>query len=219
MCHYALFPFIRKVGFGNAVRGLIIVNLFTTLLSLSRNVFDNVYFLRKTIDAYFRLGLVSRFQFFLLGVSAYMVFSQNKLGNFGKIREIASINATNLVALLITFVLVPMNSGPNTEALGFVVLAVVASRIILDIRYLRKAMTVLGWYSYFIYFCHFKIIEIVQFFLGSFGDRYQNVMRTEPMQLIFFAIICASALFGSLLLAVSSNRFIERPIFGFGRRF
>ena len=108
----------------------------------------------------------------------------------------------------------PYPFGNQVEGLGFVCIMVFISRVSLRIPRLSQGLQLLGKYSYFIYFMHFILLASVNWILERIF--FTDSLRT--VQEIAFFITTTYVFMFSLLFAVPSMKFFERPIMNFASR-
>jgi peptidoglycan/LPS O-acetylase OafA/YrhL len=204
VAHYMLFPFIRRRRLKSVLLISAVTNFVSTIFVLIRSRIDDLSSQIDSIVAtWLRLGLFSTFTFFLYGV----------LGRHFYLKLTQDVHQESLLGkelglfVLSSFVVVcPM--GVQIEAIGYlfinIFLAISLGRVVI----IKTLLVQLGRYSYFIYFAHFLILQIIQEQLESnhFGGfLFENQITT--FLLIFFM---ASAF--SIILAKPSWKYIEFPL-------
>ena len=204
VAHYILFPFIRRRRLKSVLLISAITNFVSTTFVLIRSRIDDLSSQIDSIVAtWLRLGLFSTFTFFLYGVLGrhfYLKLTQNVH------QESLSGKELGLFVLSSFVVVCPM--GVQIEAIGYlfinIILAISLGRVVV----IRTLLVQLGRYSYFIYFAHFLILQIIQEQLESndFGGfLFENQITTF---LLIFFLTSAS----SMILAKPSWKYIEFPL-------
>ena len=204
VAHYILFPFIRRRRLKSVLLISAITNFVSTTFVLIRSRIDDLSSQIDSIVATWRrLGLFSTFTFFLYGVLGrhfYLKLTQNVH------QESLSGKELGLFVLSSFVVVCPM--GVQIEAIGYlfinIILAISLGRVVV----IRTLLVQLGRYSYFIYFAHFLILQIIQEQLESndFGGfLFENQITTF---LLIFFLTSAS----SMILAKPSWKYIEFPL-------
>lgn len=209
--HYILFPLIGKYGIRNVIKYSCFIKLISLLILklVSNNTFFELpNFFTLVANAWLRLNLFATFDFFILGVIAYLVYSDKELRSYRKVLNKLQISPAIFLLFAISFFLVPLYSGRMIEALGFVVIAVLVSVQIHKIVFIRRITIILGRYSYFIYFCHFNILFMLYKLSTNFNLILVNIYGVYLFCMVLFLVVLVS----SLALAIPSFRYIEKPI-------
>ena len=122
--------------------------------------------------------------------------------------------------VLILIPLTPLNFGDNLQALGYLMLTLLLSFAALNLRFIKNVLVKVGKYSYFIYFCHFQALNLLQNFLhrrdGSLRFQIPEFLLN---QISIFLILFVFVLAISYTLATISYRLIEKPIINAAHRF
>jgi len=209
--HYILFPLIGKYGIRNVIKYSCFIKLISLLiLQLVSNTtfFELPSFITLVANAWLRLNLFATFDFFILGVITYLVYSDKEVRSYRKILDKLQISPTIFLLFTLTFFMVPLYSGRMIEALGFVVISVLVSVQIHKIVFIRRITIILGKYSYFIYFCHFNILFVVYKISTNFNLILVNIYSIYLFCIVLFLVVLVS----SLAIAIPSFRYIEKPI-------
>jgi peptidoglycan/LPS O-acetylase OafA/YrhL len=168
----------------------------------------------QALDAWIRWSIFATISYFILGIVSFKI--ANKYQNFRSNKKdlFSEINLYLTILFLLSFIAVPYPFGNQVEGLGFVCIMVFISRVSLRIPRLSQGLQLLGKYSYFIYFMHFILLASVNWILERifFTDSLRSVQE------IAFFIITTYVLMFSLLFAVPSMKFFERPIMNFASR-
>lgn len=209
VAHYLLFPFIRRQSLNSVLKFTASVNFLTSIIYFARPKF-NTYpdsFL-NIIDAWIRLSLYSTIGYFLIGVLSYTVFNQLK-GSRIKALKFSDLNISHntFIVFCISLLLVPCPFGNQIEAIGYLLLMIFISFGILRNQKLNSIFRLLGKYAYFIYFMHFLALASV----NQITNRLDFTTSQLGAQQVIFILVFLYSLTISLILAVPSMKFIERP--------
>ena len=216
--HYLVFPLIRNRSMNKVFICLNIINVATLFaIHLKHNKLITTPFLNLAVSAWLRLDLYATFGYFLLGVLSYKFIQKyNKEKNLLRAYRSLGVNPFNLSLYLFLWLLLPLNFAHHGEigTLAFVIFFIWLSRIFLKINFLRKIFQILGRFSYFIYFCHFLMLELVSQILMNF---HASLDFTGSFILVF-SLYFISVLSLSCILALPSEKFIEKPFMNLARR-
>lgn len=212
IAHYLVFPIIRKYNKYFLFRLWAISYLIFSIIEETKHLFVGIPVLGRILEALFRLNFLSNSLFFILGIVAFKVYKNWKEGyGQSEIIEAVKNNGLFIVIALITTFFAPLTYGRTIDALGFLFVAMVLASAVFYTKYLKKFFVILGKYSYFIYFCHFKVLTIMRFILqeedGKFIFDITPSTLVEPLMFIAFLIL---TLFFSVLLAIPSYKYFER---------
>jgi peptidoglycan/LPS O-acetylase OafA/YrhL len=121
-----------------------------------------------------------------------------------------SINVSNISIFLFTisFLFLPLYSGSQPEALGYIIMMLFTSAGIYRILNLRKIFIFLGKYSYFIYFCHFQVLYVFYRLINQYNLTLAYKF-SYPVALIL--LLCITLVVTGFF-AILSFRLIEDPI-------
>lgn len=209
--HYIVFPLIGKYGIRNVIKyasfGKLISLVMLQLVS-NNGFFELPNFMTLVANAWLRLNLFATFDFFILGVITYLVYSDKEVRSYRKVLNKLQVSPAIFLLFILTFFLVPLYSGTMIEALGFVIVAVLVSMQIHKIVFIRRIAIILGRYSYFIYFCHFNILFIVYKLSPNLNLIFDNSYDVYLFCMVLLLVVLVS----SLALAIPSFRYIENPI-------
>jgi peptidoglycan/LPS O-acetylase OafA/YrhL len=205
--HYLVFPLIRKATAVTLMCIFITVNMVTLILTYLNNkgMFESVTsFLRIPIEGWIRLAAYTTIGFFLSGFVFLKILS---LGSYSQAKKFF-FRAPNKIKVLVliysfSFIFLPCPFGKTYQAVIYVIASLLLSKYIVLNLNLRTIFLFLGKYSYFIYFFHFLIQDILKFALV---DSIKN-----QMGLFLLPIVYITSLFFSLLLAIPSMRYFEMP--------
>ncbi len=216
--HYLWFPLLRKFSLKNMLRVLAAVNLMTLVLitiAVANSKQGGLFML--AIKAWLRLDVFATIGFFIIGLIAYRVWAKTQEGkSIGEAFAALEVDAFTAVAYTLTFMMVPLAYGHELEALGFVVACLAISYGAYKVNWAAKGLATVGKYSYFIYFCHFFVIDLVRYY----GKTQVHLVGPEwLMQWVVMIVVFALALFISMALAVPSFKYFEKPIMRLARRF
>jgi exopolysaccharide production protein ExoZ len=213
VAHYLVFPIIRRYKTLFILNFLIVLNIITLIMRseyrpgqvLSDAGGDSIY-----IDAWIRLSLFSTVGFFILGGVLYRWLNGvGKAGILTKIKSLPLGLKITGVGYLITFIYLPLPFGKTHEAVIFVTFAIILGLLLNRWLLAQRVMSLIGRYSYFIYFAHFLILDLFKLCM-----KYTSV---ENIGFFLFPTTYAFTLFLSLALAVPSMKFIEKPIMNLSR--
>jgi peptidoglycan/LPS O-acetylase OafA/YrhL len=209
VAHYLLFPFIRRQSLNLVLKIVALTNFFTSVVYFARPKLDTFpdKFL-NIIDAWIRLGLYSTIGYFLIGILSYAVFNQLKGSRITVLKfSDLSISHNIFIVFCISLLMVPCPFGNQIEAIGYLLLMIFISFGILRNQKLNSIFRLLGKYSYFIYFMHFLALASVNWIT----NRLDFTTSQLGAQQAVFILIFVYSLTISLILAVPSMKFFERP--------
>jgi peptidoglycan/LPS O-acetylase OafA/YrhL len=216
--HYALFARLRRSGV-SALAGSVI-GVFVLWL-LARGLvggFPEGSFLHEAGAAWVRLGLQRSWPFFLLGGVSYLVWRRWSAPSSAPIA-----GSTRRSMLLVTIAVLLMfltDDGTAQEPmwvpLGFVVLCVMLALALNGLPVLGPATRALGRYSYFIYFAHVFVHQLlIWLYVGMglpVGEQVGVPLATSVLIGEWVITLVISGAAGSV-----SWRFFELPILHFAR--
>ena len=212
VAHYAAFPILRKYDKNKLFRIWAIAYLLISIMEETKHLYLNIPILGRFLEAFFRLNFFSNSLFFILGILAYTFYNNWKSGkDQSELVNSLKNNAIYVFIAAITTFIAPLSFGKTIEALGFVAVSLIAASVIMNIHLLKRMFLVLGKYSYFIYFCHFKVLTFSRYFLqepnGKIKIDIPASTLVEPLMFLFFFTL---TLIVSVLLAIPSYRYFER---------
>ena len=215
--HYLIFPALRKFSLRNILRILALVNLVTILLVSFGVVWQKHHTISLVVNAWLRLDVYATIGFFILGLITYRVWAKTQEGQtIGKALASLEVDPLTAVVYALTFMAVPLAYGHMLDALGFVVACLALSYGAYKVSWASKTFATIGKYSYFIYFCHFFVLDIVRYY----GKNYLQLSGPEwLMQFVVLIAVFGLALGASILLAVPSFKYFEKPLMRLARRF
>ena len=209
VAHYLLFPIIRKQSLNAALKFTASINFLTSIVYFARPKFDTYpeLFL-NIIDAWIRLSLYSTIGYFLIGILSYTVFNQLKGSRITALKfSDLNISHNTFIVFSISLLVVPCPFGNQIEAIGYLLLMIFISFGILRNQKLNSIFRLLGKYAYFIYFMHFLALASVSWITKRL-DFTTSQLGAQP---VIFILVFLYSLTISLILAVPSMKFIERP--------
>ena len=118
-----------------------------------------------------------------------------------------NISHNTFIVFCISLLLVPCPFGNQMEAIGYLLLMIFISFGILRNQKLNSIFRLLGKYAYFIYFMHFLALASVSWITKRL-DFTTSQLGAQP---VIFILVFLYSLTISLILAVPSMKFIERP--------
>jgi len=216
--HYLFFPLVRNRSVNIVFLILTFINIATFCINYleMKNIVTS-HIIHLVTDAWLRLGIYSTFGYFLLGIFSYQL-SQNYTKTKSAIQAYKSLdlNILNLIAYVFTWLILPVTFSHHgqIQTLAFVLLYIWLSRLFLKIRPVRVFFQILGRFSYFLYFSHFIFLEI---FSIMFRNLTGSLNFSGSFGIAFIAHLFPVLIF-SCLLAILSERFIERPFIELARR-
>jgi len=215
--HYLIFPLIRNRSINKVLIFLSFINIATLLLKfLEDRSLIRIKALNLAVNAWLRLDLYATFGYFMIGVISCN-FARINRGKRNPIRafQALGINPFNLSLYLIVWLLLPITFAHHGEigTLAWVIFLLYLSRLFFKINILRKIFQILGRFSYFIYFCHFLILEIGSSILENFHINLNFVGSFGVSFLCYFIFTIGV----SCLLAIPSEKYFEKPIMKFAR--
>lgn len=209
VAHYLAFPIFRKYKSFSILNFLIMVNIVTLILVdnkiSTQEHFRNIGSASFIIDMWIRLSLFSTIGFFLLGGVLY------RWMNCGG-PQISLVSINNLPCRIkvsaslyfVTFIFLPLPFGKTYQAICFVMFAVFLGSILNSWGISRKFFSVIGRYSYFIYFVHFFVLDFFKVLI--------NIGSIDNLGLFQLPVAYIFTLLMSFILAIPSMKFIERPV-------
>jgi peptidoglycan/LPS O-acetylase OafA/YrhL len=214
MGHYVLFPSLNKRPILRALCFVALGYLSYVACRLGLHFWRDVPALGAILRGWIRLGLYGTFPYFVTGVVASTLAARHSDWSIASIRSEARGHGRFLAAafsLGIVALFIPLPFGRSYLA-PFALLVLLGISVIIG-RMDRVARFVarLGFYSYFVYFCHFFVLQFSSKVIGS-GLRshgWGSGVLVYPVS-ILLNFVCA--LFISMGLGALSYRYIERPI-------
>ena len=205
--HYLIFPILRKISNLQILRYSFWVNLMSSLIYFSLPSLESLpRSITIPIEAWIRLNLYATFGYFFLGILAAQLSSKIKeeLDLKAAIYEM-KVHDKTFAFWLASFLLVPLSFGKQIEALGFLILCLLCSYGFSKVSILRLVLNSLGRYSYFIYFAHFLILELISFSVRTLGLNFNFYLG----QIVAFGCILTITLATSWVLALPSHKYFE----------
>ena len=152
--------------------------------------------------------------FFLLGIIAQKQSIEN--WKMTSLLNVSARTKSSVIIIFICWISFPLAVGNNLQALGFLVLALIASILVMEFPRTKKILSILGKYSYFIYFCHFHVLSISRYLMQQYPTALTPVSDLSLFRpylqismYLFFYFLTISL---SLLLAIPSYKYFEKPI-------
>ena len=209
VAHYLLFPFIRKRSLNLVLKIVALINLFTFVGFMARPKMDALpSLLLRIFDAWIRLSIYSTMGFFLLGILCYALFCYLKESRINDLKfSDFKITHNTFIIFCISLLLVPCPFGNQMEAIGYLVVMILVSFGILRNKILCSMFRFIGKYAYFIYFMHFLTLESVDWIANKLNFTASQL----GAQQLLFVLIFIFSLATSLILAIPSMKYFERP--------
>jgi len=171
--------------------------------------------LTLSINAWLRLNLYATFGYFFLGVLAAQLSKHyKKEEGIGIALSKLSVPASTFAIWIVSFLIVPLSFGKQIEAIAFIMISLVGSFGLLSTNYTKNALCIIGKYSYFVYFFHFLVLEI----LGNLILRLNFHFKFWASQPVLFVFLVTLTLAISALFAMPSFKFFESPFIRLSHR-
>ena len=220
IAHYLAFPIIRKYDKSFLFKIWAVSYFVFSVIEETKHLFLNIPLLGRILEALFRLNFLSNSLFFILGILAFSVYNNWKSGvGQSEIINSAKKNGIFVVLATLTTFFAPLTYGRTIDGLGFIFVSIVVTSAIIHMNLLKKMFLTLGKYSYFIYFCHFKVLTFMRFLLqdsdGKFKIDVTPSTLVEPLLFLIFLII---TLLVSTLLAIPSHKYFEKYFINWAHR-
>ena len=220
IAHYLAFPIIRKYDKSFLFKIWAVSYFVFSVIEETKHLFLNIPLLGRILEALFRLNFLSNSLFFILGILAFSVYNNWKSGvGQSEIINSAKKNGIFVVLATLTTFFAPLTYGRTIDALGFIFVSIIVTSAIIHMNLLMKMFLTLGKYSYFIYFCHFKVLTFMRFLLqdsdGKFKIDVTPSTLVEPLLFLIFLII---TLLVSTLLAIPSHKYFEKYFINWAHR-
>ena len=220
IAHYLAFPIIRKYDKSFLFKIWAVSYFVFSVIEETKHLFLNIPLLGRILEALFRLNFLSNSLFFILGILAFSVYNNWKSGvGQSEIINSAKKNGIFVVLATLTTFFAPLTYGRTIDALGFIFVSIIVTSAIIHMNLLKKMFLILGKYSYFIYFCHFKVLTFMRFLLqdsdGKFKIDVTPSTLVEPLLFLIFLII---TLLVSTLLAIPSHKYFEKYFINWAHR-
>ena len=215
--HYLLFPLIRKNRVNRTLYILTLLNLITFFFKFHKLEKDGI--LRPfsiIVDAWMRLGLYATFGYFLLGVLCQQIdIWENSFTKITNSFKMLCISKYSLIIYFLSWFLLPVRFSHHGQ-IGttlWVAFFLLISRGLVKYRFSRGLFSQLGRYSYFIFFVHFEILRVV----GGLLDKLNLRLHFSGGFALSFVFYLIPTILISILLAIPSEKYIEKPAMKFAR--
>jgi peptidoglycan/LPS O-acetylase OafA/YrhL len=215
--HYLVFPMLRKHSLNRILIILTAVNVITFALFVNfRDRSRHTGAFAYVVDSWYRLGIFGTIGFFIVGLIAYRVYTSVSQGE-SLVEAVKSLKISPLVAIFysISFFAMPLSHGSVLSALGYVVCLIAMSFGLYQIPFAKRFLSAVGKYSYFMYFCHFFVLDATVYL----AEKTKIAGPALINQFWVFAAVYAVAVMVSFALAIPSYKFFEKPIMKLARRF
>jgi peptidoglycan/LPS O-acetylase OafA/YrhL len=193
--HYLMFWKITRTNKNLLLNIYILVGLCSFSIQFIKEESVNI-FLYNLIQSWLRLNLFSTIVYFILG----MVYSNLMQGK--NIPEFKSYFNLKCCIAIIIFLNLPLNFGHNLIAIIFIAVSVFV--VTYSPKIISSALSRIGKYSYFVYFFHFIVIDL----LYEFYSTQTRISHQILMFFIFFSLATSISTF----VGIFSYRFVEKPI-------
>jgi peptidoglycan/LPS O-acetylase OafA/YrhL len=216
VAHYLLFPIMRNRSLALLLSGATVVNLMTLVLLYFRSRVENWPKLTLQIfESYIRLGLYSSLGFFIIGILSFQFFEDFSCKRKGiRKPDGAGIPKLLTITFLLSLMAVPCPVGSNLEALIYVATMTTFIFAIKRVNVIFELFQFLGRYSYFIYFIHFLVLDLIRIVTKGVKSTYFLSFSTP----LFFVLVLGFTITVSSILALPSMKFFEKPILKFAHR-
>ena len=204
MCHYVLFPLIRRQAMPKILATMGTINLVSIILLLGRSkIALTSPELYAFVSVWLRLGLYSTFSFFLSGIMAQKFFKRKENEGLD-----VFWTSKSFIFFVLTSFCINCPQGIQIEAIGYLLCNALIANSLANYEKLGGLFSLLGRYSYFLYFFHFLVIQFVIYLLNSGRVTF----NFQGAQVVLSAMVFIITLTCSLVFAVPSYRFIEKPL-------
>jgi hypothetical protein len=220
IAHYLAFPIIRKYDKSFLFKIWAVSYFIFSIIEETKHLYLNIPFVGRILEALFRLNFLSNSLFFILGIVAFSVYNNWKSGA-GQAELISSAkkNGIFIVIVTLTTFIAPLTYGRTIDALGFIFISIIATSAIIHMKFMKKTFLILGKYSYFIYFCHFKVLTFMRFLLQDSTGKFKiDVTPSTLVEPLLFLIFLVVTLLVSVLLAIPSYKYFEKFFINWAHR-
>ena len=213
---YIIFWFLRGKGLKVILGTAILINLVGTVMAALAPMDE-----MGVMSSIRRLSLQTGFNFFVLGwlssrlakSSGWLQTSKPNSQGIEKSEFLSDVKSRwpMLTLWVLTFLITPAYFGNPIEAIGFVCLALMLSGLAIRGKRSSQILGYVGRRSYFVFFAHFLILDIVEGVLVSPATPAVALLLTPLAVLLILGL--------SLVAGEASFRWFERPLMKFARRF
>lgn len=220
IAHYLAFPIIRKYDKSFLFKIWAVSYFIFSIIEETKHLYLDIPLLGRILEALFRLNFLSNSLFFILGIVAFSVYNNWKSGvGQSDFISLAKKNGIFIVIATLTTLFAPLTVGRTIDALGFIFISFIATSAIIHMNYMKKIFLILGKYSYFIYFCHFKVLTFMRYLLQDSTGRFKiDVTPSTLVEPLLFLIFLVITLLVSVLLAIPSYKYFERYFINLAHR-
>ena len=207
--HYFFFPVLRRLSIAGMIYLVAVMRLLTGIFYFSSQSLHNASF-SYVLDAWLRLGLQNSLLYFVGG----LLIGRWKKGQSEQWKGIF------WPVLLIGFSLVISSDMLSEELMkiGFIFLALVSAAVISKTKALAAVFIKLGNYSYFIYFCHFVGLSLLDVVMRSAGF-FSLISNSPGYSIALIPAYFTFSLLFSYSLAIASWRWFESPVIQLARKY
>jgi hypothetical protein len=200
---YLLFPIIRKMKFNKIIALLNVLLVVAFILIYTEQIWSSLD-TYGVLRGYLNLKLYNCLPFFIGG----MLVNEIRAGtrNFNQLVE-NNLTKLNVISILALLMILPNANGSNAEALLTLVVTVILGVLVLKLKLCSLLLVYLGKHSYFIYFFHFQLLLLIQFF---YLNRYYSFMNSISL-ILLLPILTTFILIVSMLFSRLSMNLFENP--------
>lgn len=211
--HYVAFVALRKKSFSFIFFLAFATNSFTSILMLlttahqeSSNIFMNLF------QSWIRLGFYSSSSFFLTGVLAGYIMKLG-LSQFIMLFKTNTSMRNSLTSFFVSLFFIPTPFGKTTEALGVLVIFLIIGWALTCTSKVKTFFISFGEYSYFIYFCHFLILDLIRWLTLKNNLSFVFPLSQKILILpILFIVLTVCWILGKI-----SMKYLEKPFIEWAR--
>lgn len=209
--HYAIFPFLRKVGMTLTILIVLTLQLGWLAFTINQPITKQLEIASAYIigPLFFTLGMV---------ISSHVAYLQSRDEKF-------KINTTQwglmILALLISFFI---HINPNIyidslKTLSVVLLSIYASFYIYKTKFLKNIVTSIGKYSYGIYFAHFLAMPLFSHLTVSylFDNSFGKIEVSYA--LIGLIFIFSASLAAAYIISLGTYYLFEKRIINWSKKY
>ena len=212
MAHYSLFAVFRKFSITGWLMLLVALGVVFASLKYFELVDPEGY---SPLDAIFRTRLFVTAGFFLFGIWLYEIVFLSKRQR--RQHWVGQILLFSVFAALSSYVGLPF--GEFWKSVVFIGVAIVCAGFVENIKWLKGLLSLLGKYSYFLYFAHFFVLwGLNRYFVGpAYSRLIESGFSQQFAYGVLVAFVFSVAVWFGLIFAIPSWKFLERPLIRWAR--